>query len=110
VDAGQPRLRLGRSEQFRHFGSGKRLFKAGREQPKQRARPTRDDRRLEDLARAELSRLQAARKLDAFRLETVVRSSVGTFIGFMDWWMREENEHLPASRSTTRSARWSCPV
>ena len=23
---------------------------------------------------------------------------VGTFIGFMDWWMREENEHLPAEQ------------
>ena len=25
-----------------------------------------------------------------------MRFLVGTFIGFMDWWMREENEHLPA--------------
>ena len=55
-------------------------------------------RRLEDLARAELSRVGAGRKLDAFRLETVVRFLVGTFIGFMDWWMREENEHLPADQ------------
>src|SRR6185436_15910928 len=43
---------------FRHFGSGKRLFK----------------------------------------LQTVVRFLVGTFIGFMDWWMREENDHLPAEQ------------
>jgi hypothetical protein len=28
--------------------------------------------------------------------ETVVRFLVGTFMGFMDWWMREENEHLSA--------------
>ena len=35
---------------------------------------------------------------NAFRLETVVRFLVGTFIGFMDWWMREENEHLPAEQ------------
>ena len=55
-------------------------------------------RRLEELAEAELSRLKAARKLDAFRLETVVRFLVGTFIGFMDWWMREENDHLPAEQ------------
>ena len=82
-------------ELFRHFGSGKRLFKAvasGQSSALARAETT---RRLEDLARAELSRLQAARKLDPFRLETVVRFLVGTFIGFMDWWMREENEHLP---------------
>ena len=50
------------------------------------------------LAHAELSRLEAGRKLDPFRLETVVRFLVGTFIGFMDWWMREENEQLPAEQ------------
>ena len=54
--------------------------------------------RLEKLAQAELSRLKAARTLDAFKLQTVVRFLVGTFIGFMDWWMREENEHLPAEQ------------
>ena len=83
-------------ELFRHFGSGKRLFKAvasGQSSALARRETT---RRLEDLARTELSRLEAGRKLDAFRLETVVRFLVGTFIGFMDWWMREENEHLPA--------------
>jgi hypothetical protein len=26
----------------------------------------------------------------------VTRFLVGTFIGFMDWWMREENEQVPA--------------
>ncbi len=55
-------------------------------------------RRLEELTEAELSRLKATRKLDAFRLQTVVRFLVGTFIGFMDWWMREENDHLPAEQ------------
>jgi AcrR family transcriptional regulator len=82
-------------ELFRHFGSGKRLFKAvasGQTGALARRETT---RRLEDLARAELSRLKVARKLDPFRVETVVRFLVGTFIGFMDWWMREENEHLP---------------
>ena len=54
--------------------------------------------RLERLAQAELSRLKAARRLDAFKLQTVVRFLVGTFIGFMDWWMRAENEHLPAEQ------------
>ncbi len=83
---------------FRHFGSGKRLFKAvagSQSGPLARRETT---RRLEDLARAELTRLQVGRKLDAFRVETVVRFLVGTFIGFMDWWMREENEHLPAEQ------------
>jgi len=85
-------------ELFRHFGSGRRLFKAvaGSQSGALARRET--TRRLEDLAGAELSRLQAARKLDAFRLEMVVRFLVGTFIGFMDWWMREENEHLPAEQ------------
>lgn len=83
---------------FRHFGSGKRLFKAvasGQSGALARRETT---ERLERLARAELSRLEAGRKLDAFRLETVTRFLVGTFIGFMDWWMREENEHLPAEQ------------
>jgi len=82
-------------ELFRHFGSGKRLFKAvaGSQSGVLARRET--TQRLERLAQAELSRLQVARKLDAFKVETVVRFLVGTFIGFMDWWMREENEHLP---------------
>jgi AcrR family transcriptional regulator len=80
---------------FRHFGSVKRLFKAVASSPLARRETT---QRLEDLARAELSRLNAARQLDAFQLETVVRFLVGTFIGFMDWWMREESEHLPAEQ------------
>ena len=83
---------------FRHFGSGKRLFKAvasGQSGSLARRETT---GRLEELVRAELSRLKAAHKLDAFQLETIVRYLVGTFIGFMDWWIREENDHLPAEQ------------
>ena len=85
-------------ELFRHFGSGRRLFKAvaGSQSGALARRET--TRRLEDLAGAELSRVGAGRKLDALRLEIVGRFVVGTFIGFMDWWMREENEHLPAEQ------------
>jgi AcrR family transcriptional regulator len=85
-------------ELFRHFGSGKRLFKAVASSQSGALARRETTQRLEDLARAELSRVKATRKLDAFRLETVVRFLVGTFIGFMDWWMREENEHLPAEQ------------
>jgi AcrR family transcriptional regulator len=85
-------------ELFRHFGSGKRLFKAVASSQSGELARRETTRRLEELARAELSRLHAGRKLDAFRLETVVRFLVGTFIGFMDWWIREENEHLPAEQ------------
>jgi AcrR family transcriptional regulator len=85
-------------ELFRHFGSGKRLFKAVASSQSGALARRETTSRLEDLVRAELSRLRAARRLDAFRVETVVRFLVGTFIGFMDWWMREENEHLPAER------------
>src|SRR5437773_10663972 len=76
-------------ELFRHFGSGRRLFKAvvGSQSGALARRET--TRRLEDLARAELSRVGAGRKLDALRLEIVVRFLVGTVIGFMEWWMRE---------------------
>src|SRR5262245_39305843 len=85
-------------ELFRHFGSGKRLFKAvaGGQTGALARRET--IRQLEDLARAELSRLKAAQKLDPFRLELVVRFLVGTFLGFMEWWMREENDQLPAEQ------------
>jgi AcrR family transcriptional regulator len=83
---------------FRHFGSGKRLFKAVASSQSGALARRETTRRLEILARAELSRLRAARRLDAFQLETVVRFLVGTFVGFMDWWMREENEHLPAEQ------------
>lgn len=85
-------------ELFRHFGSGKRLFKAVAGSQSGSLARSETTRRLEDLVRAELSRLRAPRRLDAFRVETVVRFLVGTFIGFMDWWMREENEHLPAEQ------------
>ena len=80
---------------FEHFGSVKRLFRAVASSSPARREMT---ERLEGLARAELSRLNATRRLDAFQLQTVVRFLVGTFIGFMDWWMREENEHLPAEQ------------
>jgi AcrR family transcriptional regulator len=85
-------------ELFRHFGSGRRLFTAvaGSQSGGLARRET--TRRLEDLARAELSRVGAGKKLDAPRLEIVVRFLVGTFIGFMDWWMREANEQLPAEQ------------
>ena len=82
-------------ELFRHFGSGKRLFKAVASSQSGALARRETTQRLEDLARTELSRLKVARKLDPFKVETVVRFLVGTFIGFMDWWMREENEHLP---------------
>jgi AcrR family transcriptional regulator len=85
-------------ELFRHFGSGKRLFKAVASSQSGALARRETTQRLERLVQAELSRLQVARKLDAFKLETVVRFLVGTFIGFMDWWMREENEQLPAEQ------------
>ena len=85
-------------ELFRHFESGKRLFKAVASSQSGALARRETTQRLEELARAELSRLKAARRLDPFKLETIVRFLVGTFIGFMDWWMREENEHLPAEQ------------
>src|SRR6185436_18505841 len=60
-------------ELFRHFGSGKRLFKAVASSQTSALARRETTRRLEDLAGAELSRLKVARKLDAFRFETVVR-------------------------------------
>ena len=83
---------------FRHFGSGKRLFKAVASSQSGALARGETTRRLEILAQAELSRLRAAQRLDPFQLETVVRFLVGTFMGFMDWWMREENDHLPAEQ------------
>ena len=85
-------------ELFRHLGSGKRLFRAVASSQSSALARAETIRRLEVLAQAELSRLHAARKLDPFRLSMMTRFLCGTFIGFMDWWMREENEHLPAEQ------------
>jgi AcrR family transcriptional regulator len=85
-------------ELFRHFGSGKRLFQAVASSQSGALARRETTEKLERLAQAELSRLRAAQTLDAFKLQIVVRFLVGTFIGFMDWWMREENEHLPAEQ------------
>lgn len=82
-------------ELFRHFGSVQRLSKALTSSQSGAVARRETTRWLEDLARAELRRLRAPRKLDPVKLDTVVRFLVGTFIGFMEWWMREENEHLP---------------
>lgn len=83
-------------ELFRHFGSGKRLFKAVAGSQSGALARGETIRRLEVLAEAELSRLRAAHKLDPFRLQMMTRFLVGTFIGFMEWWMREENDGVPA--------------
>lgn len=83
-------------EMFRHFGSGKRLFKAVASSQSGALARRETTRWLEDLVRAELGRIRAPRTLDPARLEVVVRFLVGTFIGFMDWWMRDENDALPA--------------
>lgn len=83
-------------ELFRHFGSGKRLFKAVAGSQGSALARGETIRRLEVLAEAELSRLRAARTLDPFRLQMMTRFLVGTFMGFMEWWMREENDGVPA--------------
>jgi tetracycline repressor-like protein len=83
---------------FDHFGSARRLFKAVASSQSGALARRETTRKLEALAEAELSRLKAARKLEAFKVETIVRFLVGTFMGFMEWWMREENEHLTAEQ------------
>src|SRR6476659_9398638 len=60
-------------ELFRHFGSGKRLFKAVASSQSGALARRETTQRLERLAQAEASRLRAARRLHAFQLETVVR-------------------------------------
>ncbi len=81
-------------ELFRHFGAGKRVFRAvaGSQSGALARRET--TKWLESLARSELSRLRIPPKLEPMKLEIVVSFLVGTFIGFMDWWVREENEQL----------------
>ena len=81
-------------ELFRHFGSGKLLFRAVASSQSGAQARREMTRWLEQLARAELSRLRVPQRVDPLTTEMVVRFLVGTFIGFMDWWMRPENEHL----------------
>src|SRR6476661_360741 len=60
-------------ELFRHFGSGKRLFKAVASSQSGALARRETTQRLEQLTQAELSRLEAAQRLDGFRLELLVR-------------------------------------
>jgi AcrR family transcriptional regulator len=81
---------------FRHFEGGKRVFKAvsGLESGAIARHET--NRWLETLARAELGRLRMPQRHDPATIEMVVRFMVGTFVGFMAWWIRDENEALSA--------------
>jgi AcrR family transcriptional regulator len=83
---------------FRHFGSGKRLFSAVSSSQSGALARRETQHWLEELARAELNRLRIVPKVDRMTLETVVSFLVGTFLGFMDWWMRPENEQLTAEQ------------
>jgi AcrR family transcriptional regulator len=83
---------------FRHFGSGKRLFSAVTSSQSGALARRETKRWLEELARAELNRLRMARTVQRMTLETVVSFLVGTFLGFMDWWMHPENEQLTAEQ------------
>jgi hypothetical protein len=78
------------------MGAGKRLARALTSSQSGGLARRETTRWLEDLVRAELDRLRTPRKLDPVKRETVVRFLVGTFVGFMEWWMRDENEQLPA--------------
>jgi hypothetical protein len=103
-------------ELFRHFDSGRRLFRAVASSHTSALARRETIRRLEDLARAELSRLQAAKRLDEFRREMVVRFLVGTWMGFMwtgasegavvnwsCWRSRRPAPRPPASRPSDAS-------
>jgi AcrR family transcriptional regulator len=81
---------------FRHFGTGKRIFKAvaGSQSGALARRET--EEWLDGLARAELRRLGAHKRHDAKQVDLVARFVVGTFIGFMNWWMADENTDLDA--------------
>lgn len=81
---------------FRHFGSGKRIFKAvaGSQSGGLARRET--ERWLDRLAREELRRLHVHKRHHPREVDVVASFVVGTFLGFMGWWMREENEYLDA--------------
>ena len=81
---------------FRHFESGKQVFKVITGSRSGALARQETARWLEGLARAELERLRAHRRNDRGTIEMVVAFLVGTLIGFMTWWMRDENEHLSA--------------
>lgn len=81
---------------FRHFEKGKRVFKAVAGIESGAIARHEMNTWLEELARAELARLGMPRRHDPATLEMVVRFMVGTFVGFMTWWVRDENEQLTA--------------
>lgn len=81
---------------FRHFGTGRRLFRAvaGSESGSLARRET--DRWLDGLARAELARLGVIKRHERVQVDIVARFIVGTLLSFMGFWMRDEYEHLTA--------------
>jgi AcrR family transcriptional regulator len=81
---------------FRHFERVKRVFKAVAGIESGAIARHEMNKWLEELARAELARLGMPRRHDPATLEMVVRFMVGTFVGFMTWWVRDENENLSA--------------
>ena len=83
-------------ELFRHFGSGKRLFKAVASSQSSALARARDHPTAGGPRRGGAVATQGGAQARSFRLQIMTRFLVGTFIGFMDWWMREENDHLPA--------------
>jgi AcrR family transcriptional regulator len=81
---------------FRHVGTGKRVLRAVAGTRSGAMARQETERWLDGLARAELDRLGVMRRHEPARIEMVVAFIVGTFIGFLTWWMRDENEELSA--------------
>jgi AcrR family transcriptional regulator len=81
---------------FRHIAGGRRLFRAvvgGGASPIAR-RET--ELWIDGLARAELHRLGAHKRLDQRMVDLACRFFVGAFLDVMHWWTEDANEDLDA--------------
>ena len=96
---------------FRHFGSGKRLFKAVASSQSGALARRETTRRLEILAQAELSRLRAARTTRCVPARDG-RPVPGRARSWASWTggCERRTSTSPPSRSITRSGRSSCPA
>ena len=80
---------------FEHFGSGRGCSRRSRVARAERWRVR--ERRSGSRSLPEASPAPVARRLDAFQIGDRHPLPSRDVLGFMEWWMREENEHLPAA-------------
>lgn len=87
---------------FEHIGGARRLFRVVVGSGASRIARRETEAWLDRLARAELRRLGAHKRLDAGTVELAAGYFVGAFLAFMHWWTDEANGEVPAATVDAR--------